>query len=90
VLFHIFEALRKLATAKKWHTCDSDWHNSGTHSAGARVLRCLGAQVLREIDSYYVVAETGAKLRNRNVLRIGLVSVERGTVAEFDYERRVI
>ena len=93
VLFHILEALRRLATAKKWHTCDSDWHISRTRrtvqvGAWCFVLGGAGASVLREIDRHDVVAETRAKLRNWNVLRIGLVSVERRPVAEFDHERR--
>jgi hypothetical protein len=88
VLFHIFEALRRLPTAKKWHTCDSDWHISA-HTQSTQVLDASCA-VLLKIDRHDVVAETRAKLRNWNMLRIGLVSVERRPVAEFDHERGVV
>ena len=44
----------------------------------------------REIDGHDVFAEAYAKLRDRHVLRVGLISIERRTIAKDDDKRRVV
>ena len=47
-------------------------------------------ELLREVDCDDVVAQAHAKLRNRHVLRIRLICVQRGAIPEFDDERGVV
>ena len=54
-----------------------------------RVLEVL-EQVLREVDCDDVVAQAHAELCNRHMLRVRLISIQRGAIAEFDDKGGVV
>ncbi len=55
-----------------------------------RAANCQFCQFLSEIDGHHVLAETGAVLRDRHMLRVLLVGVQRRAVLEDHQQTRVV